>query len=209
MIKVSSGLLFALVSVPTLACSPAADPVAEGSASYQIVATTSGQVNCSFPSNGGIGKAPGDVPQGNPPTSFGVPVSDGEKAKISGKSYNISCSMGGGDERSIDLYLEGQNNYGDQTLTSEKTWISLSGTISADGSGTGDASVFTQLSETNTNKSPCTFSVVASPNDSSELRIGESNITLSFVCPTADSSLNRKSECQLTGTIDMSDCVQK
>jgi len=196
-------------AISSLGCSGPAPPVAEVAAHYTISGSCP-----STPSTGGIGatkplteNGPTGVPDLPSPSGFpsrkGGPVVDGtEGPDPDGKPYDVSCTVSGEGDFTVRAQLSGQN-VSPSVVGNKSTSIELSGTLGADGTGTGDVSFFTAELQNVTGKN-CAFKVVPKRDGNPDVSPGQAFFT--FECPDVTMNSMVQAGCDSQGTLVLDGC---
>jgi hypothetical protein len=207
----------ACLLLPALGCSPNAAPAAEGSAYY----STRSSSTCSA-GLGAIGGGSVPTPPGSASPSTGTLVQDGQpltEAEDNEIFYAVKCKIQGNGPYSISASLEGPNSSPPATNT-VTTNISLSGSIAADGTGSGTVDFFTSTTQamSPTAGSTCTFRATPSPyfvcsgTACSQTEGPNSTVPdygeafLEFSCPSMTNG-DLGNECEASGTIALQRCA--
>lgn len=198
-----------LVALSVVACSPALEPPAKGSAQYSIDEPAVGK--CGVTSVGGIGDGVGNVPElpsgTAPPDEFGVEVHDGQAIEGGTGTYVVRCRIAGESSFEVSVEMEGPN-HSLQAGAATETAINVTGTIGANGEGTGSVYYKTTRSGGGENvpTSPCTLSAI--PSDGGGFQIDEGEARFTFFCPETTLYLDDFAQCEAKGTIQVRDCIK-
>jgi hypothetical protein len=208
----AGSFLFLLVSA--LSCSPAAPPAGRGDAHYLIDNPVSSLPACGVSSVAGIadGSQVPDLPVGTSPpaaeSGYGVQVRDGQEIPGSNGNYIVRCRVVGSGSR-IEVYMEGPNTSPQAGVATGATNIEVTGSIGADGTGTGDVVYRTTRSGTGSNPltAPCTLSATPNFDGSAGFEVGGGAARFSFFCPETIRAQDDLGRCEAKGTIWVQDCV--
>lgn len=222
-ISILSGAV--LLSTACLGCSAAPEPIAKGSASFKVDYPTDPDVKgtCNQTTTAGIGSELGvpDLPSAGARLDedlfvtiddFGGQIIDGQTGSNGSGKYDIECTIKGDDSYSLDIEISGPNTHDLAGLDVDTTMsVNLSGTIEANGVGTGRVTVYTPSTSAVSplGAATCELLALPDPNDSSQRQIGNGEVTLIFKCANANSALDDFSACETRGTIQLTDCLEE
>lgn len=214
-----------LLSMASLACSAAPEPIAKGSASFKVDYPTDPDIEgtCNATTTGGIGSEQGvpDLPSAGQELTedffavigdFGGQIIDGQTGSNGSGKYDIECTVKGDDSYAVDITISGPNTHDLAGLDVDTTMsIELNGTIESNGVGTGKVTVYTPSTSAVSplGMETCELLALPDPNDSTRRQIGGGEATLLFRCPNANSALDDFSACETRGTIRLVDCLEE
>lgn len=154
-------LSFALFS-----CSPAPEPLAQGSAQYRAKVCMSAYGGIGAENESGESLGLPDVPVSNTPSNNpGAFVVDGERSPARDIPYEVSCTVTGSDDLRIQARLRGPNVSPSAADFGTSTRVELSAVVDAEsGEGIGQVSFFTATTRAVTPLPDTTCRIVASPS---------------------------------------------
>ncbi len=212
------GFSFALAS---LACSDAADPIAQAQTQFRVKPPASAPTgtSCTSSAKAGIGATEpltpgGDVgvpdlpPANSEPTFAGGPVADGQETPDGTTRYRVKCTMSGSENVRFRVQLEGPDTVG----AKGKTNIDAQGTVNAEtGAGEGRVAFFTTevLNVEPADGVPCTFQVVTDTRAGGLVLDAEEagRMWVTFQCPGVRLTSSEGSYCASEGTIVATSCA--
>src|SRR5690606_10135974 len=197
-----------LVALSALACSPAIEPPAKGSAHYSIDYPDSDLGICGIVSVAGIGDGEGNVPElpsgVSPPEDFGVEVQNGQSIEGGTGNYVVQCRVAGESAFDISVEMEGPNHSSQAGFEVGTTSIQITGTIGSDGEGTGSVAYQTARGGSGSSREAlCTLSAV--PSNEGGFQIGEGYARFTFHCPHTVRSRDDLGVCEANGTVHIRD----
>lgn len=215
--------LFAPLGLPLLLllaqCSPVAPPVARGSAHFRTKVPLDPEPGTSCTdSYGGIGAGTDvpDLPISNV-SNLGTMVVDGEQSETN-VPYEISCKINGAGELRIEGSLEGPNTSPFLSDEGSGTNIEVSGTLGADGNGSGQVRFFTTATLAVSPKPNTVCSLKATPTPlkacsnqfclAGEMPGDYGGMAITFYCPDMNmGAAGIAADCEADGTIVLDRCT--
>jgi len=225
--RVIFGAGFVVSTIGAAACSPPADPIAKGSASYKIEVPTSGEGTCNLTGVAGIGsdepeEAGGDTGVPDLPSaglndpsgisSFGAEVVDGGSTSTGKGEYTVECTVKKSKgEYDITVEMAGPNSHElAPTSNTGVTRLKVRGTINEEtGEGTGTVTPHTTntSSVAPTTENSCTLVAIPERDDMTAFQIDKGEARFIFNCPSGKSPLDQFGTCETFGTVSVRDCL--
>jgi hypothetical protein len=214
----NSALFACFLASHSLACSDEGTedsteeaPIAKGSAHYSMDHPESPLPACGSASVAGIGEGANvpDLPvSGQPPANFGIEVSDGQAYDAAGNAYSIQCNVTEGPAHQVSVVMEGPNTSPQAGNSPGITSVEITGTIGADGAGTGSVTYRTTRGGAGYNPSGTTCTLSAAPDAAiGGFQVGNGRARFAVFCGETIRVQDDLGRCEFSGTISVSNCT--